>query len=72
MKAMSAMINGGNLMPGMKYSIWNGRDVCGDVPQDYWKVVCVGAGWTGVDEEYLCQVIERYEQRLLNAVATWM
>lgn len=66
MKATPARTRGENLLPGTNYAIWNGRDVCGELPSECWEVVRRGAAWTGVDDDYLCQVVERCEQWLLS------
>lgn len=64
MKARLARFSGEFLSPGMKYTIWNGRDICGELTGEYREVLRRGAEWTGVDEDYLCVVIEKYEERI--------
>lgn len=52
--------------PGEGYTIYNTQDVLGTVPEDYALVVGRAARWTGVDEEYIYGVVERYERRLVR------
>ncbi|PFH52800.1 hypothetical protein AMATHDRAFT_73927 [Amanita thiersii Skay4041] len=55
-----------SLRPGAEYTIWSGRDVFGNVPEEYWEIIKKAARWTGVDEDYLCDVIDKYEGRLMS------
>ncbi|KAI0770859.1 hypothetical protein BC629DRAFT_1642210 [Irpex lacteus] len=53
-----------SLNPGQSYRIYHTSDILGALPGDYEFVVQRVAWWTGVDEEYVCGVVERYERRL--------
>lgn len=52
------------LRPGHAYAIYHTQDVLGALPEDYEVVVRRAARWAGVEEEYVCGVVERYEHRL--------
>ena len=54
------------LRPGQAYAIYNTQDVLGALPADLERVVRRAARWAGVEEEYVCGVVERYERRLVR------
>lgn len=54
------------LRPGEGYRIYHSRDVMGTLPEDYEMVLARGARWTGVEEEYLGGVVEKYERRVIR------
>jgi len=56
--------------PGEAYAIYRCRDSLGSVPDDCQTVIAHGARWTGVDEEMLLRVCERYERRLWSCSAS--
>jgi len=56
----------GNNEPGECYAIYRSRDSLGAIPEEYQMVISHGAKWTGIDEETLLKVSERYERRLWN------
>ncbi|KAI0092694.1 hypothetical protein BDY19DRAFT_1024467 [Irpex rosettiformis] len=53
-----------DLRPGQSYKIYHASDILGAFPQDYEFLIKRVAKWTGVSEEYVCGVVERYERRL--------
>lgn len=55
-----------SLRPGESYMIYNSRDVLGTRPKEMESVVHRGATWVGVDEAYVCGVVEKFERRLLR------
>ena len=57
-------VSGRHPPPGKDYMIWNGRDVLGALPSELWEVVQRGCWWTGVGEDYIYQLVEKYEERL--------
>lgn len=52
------------LRPGQAYAIYHTQDVLGALPEEYEAVVRRAALWAGVEEEYVCGMVERYEHRL--------
>lgn len=52
------------LLPGQAYAIYHTQDVLGCLPEEYDTVVKRAAKWAGVEEDYVCGVVERYENRL--------
>jgi len=54
------------LRPGESYTIHSTSDVLGSLPADYETVVRRAAHWTGVDEDYVCGVVERFERRFVT------
>jgi RNA polymerase I-specific transcription initiation factor RRN7 len=56
----------GTLRPGEAYRIYHARDILGCVPDDYRFIVGRAARWTGVQDDYMCFVIERFERRFLR------
>ena len=53
-----------DLHPGQSYRIYHSSDILGTLPEEYEFLVRRVAKWTGVDEGYVCSVVERYERRL--------
>ncbi|KAA1466439.1 hypothetical protein DENSPDRAFT_768843 [Dentipellis sp. KUC8613] len=53
-----------NEEPGAVYTIYNSRDVLGTVSEEYEMVVGRAARVTGVGDEYMGGVVEKYERRL--------
>ncbi|KAH7914201.1 hypothetical protein BJ138DRAFT_1144338 [Hygrophoropsis aurantiaca] len=56
----------GVLRPGESYTIYNSRDILGNLPVEYELVIGRAGRWVGVSSDYLCGVVERYEQRLVR------
>ena len=54
------------LRPGTSYTIHNTSDLLGSLPHDYEMVIKRAAQWAGVDEDYICGVVERFERRLVS------
>lgn len=54
------------LPPGKLYTIYSTSDVLGSLPADYETVVRRAALWAGVDEDYICGVVERFERRFVT------
>ncbi|KAF9464466.1 hypothetical protein BDZ94DRAFT_1161887 [Collybia nuda] len=54
------------LRPGEGHRIYNSRDVMGTMGVEYSRVLRRAAGWTGVEQEYLGGVVEKYERRLMR------
>jgi RNA polymerase I-specific transcription initiation factor RRN7 len=52
------------LQPGESYTIYHSRDVLGNLPEEQALIVTRSAKWVGVSEDYLCEVVERFERRL--------
>lgn len=68
-KAMSATRlreGSSDLRPGQSFLIYNSQDILGALPADLEKIIQRASKWTGVDENYLCGVVERYERRLVR------
>ncbi|THH19848.1 hypothetical protein EW146_g1408 [Bondarzewia mesenterica] len=59
-------VDDAELEPGEEYTIYNSRDVLGTVPDAYDAVMERASRWTGVPEEYLCGVTEKYERRVVR------
>ncbi len=64
MSAVRIHENSSNLGPGNAYAIYHTQDVLGSLPEDYEKIVNRAATWAGVEEDYVCGVVERFERRL--------
>ncbi|KAH9951607.1 hypothetical protein B0H21DRAFT_775794 [Amylocystis lapponica] len=54
------------MRPGECYNIYSTADVLGSVPADYEAVVRRAGHWAGVDEDYVCGVVERFERRFVR------
>jgi len=54
------------VLPGESYTIFDARDVLGTQPEEYEIVVRRASGWAGVEEEYMCRVVEKYERRVVR------
>lgn len=50
--------------PGQAYKIFQTQDLLGALPEDFDAIVKCAAKWAGVEEDYVCGVVERYEHRL--------
>lgn len=48
------------------YTIYEAKDVLGNIPGDLEIVVDRCARWAGIRCDYLCGVVERYERRLVR------
>ncbi|KAM6495809.1 hypothetical protein JOM56_008515 [Amanita muscaria] len=66
MTATSVRPGGKGMPPGKDYWIWSGRDVLGILPSELWETMKRGGQWGGVDEEYICSLVEKYEERLFR------
>ena len=64
MAAVSEKAEMETLPPGETYTIYNARDVLGALPFEFEQVVRRAARWTGVDEDYICRVVEHFERRM--------
>lgn len=56
--------NSEGLRPGQAYRIYNTQDILGSLPEQYELIVGRVAKWAGVDEEYVCGIVEKFEKRL--------
>lgn len=54
------------LLPGQAYPIYDSLDSLGELPQDLEAVIARAAIWTGVDQDYVIGVVERFEHRLVR------
>ena len=54
----------GILEPGEMYTIYDAKDVLGNLSGDLKMIVEKSARWAGVDRDSVCGVVERYERRL--------
>ena len=52
------------LAPGQAYAIYSTQDALGSLPAELDAVMARAAAWAGVEGEYVCGVVERYERRL--------
>ena len=50
--------------PGQAYKIFSALDLLGVLPRDYELILSRASHWTGVNEDYISGVIERFERRL--------
>ena len=66
MSATPLNSNEATLLPGQAYAIYNTLDIFGALPHDYEVVVKRAAHWAGVDENYVCSAVERFERRFLR------
>jgi len=64
--AMPTSTDENDLSPGERYRIYHSDDILGYVPEEYQLVVGRAARWTGVDEEYMYSVVEKFERRFLR------
>jgi RNA polymerase I-specific transcription initiation factor RRN7 len=55
-----------DLRSGQSYRIYHSSDVSGILPEDYQLIIRRVSKWTGVDERYVCGVVERFERRLVR------
>ena len=53
-----------DLHPGQAYVIHHSQDILGALPKDYELLIARASEWTGVSQDYICGVVERYERRL--------
>ncbi|KIJ70044.1 hypothetical protein HYDPIDRAFT_79247 [Hydnomerulius pinastri MD-312] len=58
--------NLGVIEPGESYTIYHSRDTLGNLSPELDLLVQRSAGWAGVDGDFLCGVVERYERRLVR------
>lgn len=68
-KAMSATRTregSSELRSGQSFLIYSSQDILGALPDDYAKLVQRASRWTGVDDNYILGVVERYERRLVR------
>ncbi|KAG8218582.1 hypothetical protein J3R82DRAFT_4223 [Butyriboletus roseoflavus] len=56
----------GILEPGDMYTIYDAKDVLGNLCGDLGMVVEKSARWAGTDCDFVCGVVERYERRLVR------
>lgn len=56
----------GILEPGEMYTIYDAKDVLGNLCGDLKMVVEKSARWAGTDCDFVCEVVERYERRLVR------
>lgn len=54
------------LLPGQAYAVYNTQDVLGALPGQYETVIARAAQWSGVNENYVASVVERFERRLIR------
>ena len=52
--------------PGEEYAIYNTQDILGSLPTDLELVISRAAKWAGVEDNYVCGAVERFERRLLR------
>ncbi|KAI5124915.1 hypothetical protein M0805_007343 [Coniferiporia weirii] len=52
--------------PGESYTIYNGQDVLGMLPNEYTEILRRAALWTDVSGDDLNMVVERFERRLVR------
>lgn len=57
---------GEGVRPGEQYKLWKGRDVLGEIPVEYRRVVERAASVAGVSEETLSVVLGALERRVLS------
>lgn len=53
-----------DLQPAESYIIFHSRDVLGNLPKEQALIITRSAKWVGVNDDYLCGVVERFERRL--------
>ena len=56
----------GILEPGEMYTIYDAKDVLGNLSGDLKMIVEKSARWAGIDCDFVCGVVERYERRLVR------
>lgn len=56
----------GILEPGEMYTVYDAKDVLGNISGDLKMVVEKSARWAGTDCDFVCGVVERYERRLVR------
>ncbi len=54
------------LQPGEEYTIYNTQDILGSLPTDLELVISRAAKWAGVEDNYVCGAVERFERRVLR------
>lgn len=54
------------LRPAESYVIYHARDIFGSVPEEMEVVIERGSSWTGVSDDYLGGVIEKFERRMVR------
>lgn len=52
------------LRPGQSYRIYNTQDILGTLPEQHDVIVQRVAKWAGVEGDYVCGVVEKFERRL--------
>ena len=52
--------------PGEEYTIYNTQDILGSLPTDLELVISRAARWAGVEDNYVCSAVERFERRVLR------
>ncbi|KAM5540486.1 hypothetical protein V8D89_005944 [Ganoderma adspersum] len=52
------------LQPGEEYTIYNTQDILGSLPTDLEPVISRAARWAGVEDNYVCGAVERFERRV--------
>jgi len=56
----------GTLEPGESYTIYHSRDILGELSPELEILIQRCARWVGVDNDFVCGVVERYERRLMR------
>lgn len=54
------------LEPGEMYTIYDAKDVLGNLSGDLKMIVEKSARWVGIDCDFVCGLVERYERRLVR------
>ncbi|KAF8556951.1 hypothetical protein OG21DRAFT_424311 [Imleria badia] len=58
--------NTGILEPGEMYTIYDAQDVLGNLSGEVKMMVEKSARWAGIDCDFMCGVVERYEGRVVR------
>lgn len=58
--------DGGVPEPGDMYTVYDAKDVLGNLSEDLRVITERAARWVGVECDFLCGVVERYERRLMR------
>ena len=59
-------VDNGILEPGEMYTIYDAKDVLGNLSEDLKMIIEKSARWVGIDCDVMCGVVERYERRLMR------
>jgi RNA polymerase I-specific transcription initiation factor RRN7 len=54
------------LEPGEMYTVYDAKDVLGNLSGDLKMIVEKSARWAGIDCDFVCGLVERYERRLVR------